>query len=88
MILKLTLKVHWYDQIDKGIKKEEYREIKDYWTSRIWNRRDEITEIEFTDYRRKMRFRCEGISIGQPKPEWTFNPFRTVYVLRLGERIG
>jgi hypothetical protein len=73
--------------IASGIKKEEYREMTKHWTSRIWNHRYEITEIVFTDYRRQMMFRCEGVTIGQPKPEWTFNPNRTVFVLHLGERL-
>lgn len=33
--LKLTLSCEWYDMIELGIKKEEYREIKDYWVGRI-----------------------------------------------------
>lgn len=33
--LDLVLKAKWYDLIDKGIKKEEYREIKDYWCKRL-----------------------------------------------------
>ena len=33
--LKLVLKKKWYDMIVSGIKKEEYREIKPYWTKRL-----------------------------------------------------
>ena len=33
--LKLTLNKQWFDLIEKGIKKEEYREIKQYWIKRI-----------------------------------------------------
>ena len=33
--LNLVLKTKWYDMIENGIKKEEYREIKDYWCKRI-----------------------------------------------------
>lgn len=33
--LDLALKFQWYDMIDSGEKKEEYREIKDYWCKRI-----------------------------------------------------
>lgn len=33
--LKLTLKKKWYDLIKDGTKKEEYREIKQYWISRL-----------------------------------------------------
>lgn len=34
-ILHLTLKKQWYQLIESGIKKEEYREIKDYWENRL-----------------------------------------------------
>lgn len=34
-ILNLTLKAKWYDMIEAGIKKEEYREIKDFWKIRL-----------------------------------------------------
>lgn len=40
--LTLHLKSEWYDMIDAGIKKEEYREIKQYWTKRI-------CKLEYTD---------------------------------------
>lgn len=34
-ILHLVLKKQWYDLIESGIKKEEYREIKPYWIRRL-----------------------------------------------------
>lgn len=34
-VLRLTLKKKWFDMILSGEKKEEYREIKDYWVSRL-----------------------------------------------------
>jgi len=37
-ILYLSLKKKWFDQIADGIKKVEYREVKDYWVSRLFNR--------------------------------------------------
>jgi hypothetical protein len=33
--LHLTLKKKWFDMIASGEKKEEYREIKPYWASRL-----------------------------------------------------
>lgn len=33
--LHLVLKKKWYDMIENGIKKEEYREIKSYWIKRL-----------------------------------------------------
>jgi hypothetical protein len=34
-ILHLTLKKKWFDMILSGEKKEEYREIKQYWVNRL-----------------------------------------------------
>lgn len=39
-VLKLTLSCKWYDMIESGIKKEEYREIKDYWVGRICRKKE------------------------------------------------
>lgn len=33
--LKLTLKKKWYEMIESGEKTAEYRELKDYWCTRI-----------------------------------------------------
>jgi len=34
-VLHLNLKKKWYDMIASGEKKEEYREVKEYWISRL-----------------------------------------------------
>lgn len=34
-MLELPIKKKWFDMIASGEKKEEYREIKQYWTSRF-----------------------------------------------------
>lgn len=34
-VLDLPLKVKWYEMIESGQKKEEYREIKPFWNKRI-----------------------------------------------------
>ncbi len=36
-VLHLTLKKKWFDMIASGEKKEEYRELKDYWCKRFCN---------------------------------------------------
>lgn len=35
-VIHLFLKHKWYDMIERGEKKEEYREIKPYWIGRIF----------------------------------------------------
>lgn len=34
-MLHLPLKAKWYEMIESGVKTEEYREIKPYWTKRF-----------------------------------------------------
>lgn len=48
--LHLTLKRKWFDMIASGEKKEEYRDIKEYWENRLIDRRviDEVDMLEFT----------------------------------------
>ena len=36
-VLHLTLMKKWFDQIQAGTKKVEYREIKPYWTKRLFD---------------------------------------------------
>lgn len=35
-VLHLTLMKRWFDMVDAGTKKDEYREIKDYWFRRFY----------------------------------------------------
>ena len=37
-ILYLTLKRHWFDEIYSGRKKNEYRDMTDYWSKRLLGR--------------------------------------------------
>lgn len=35
--LRLNMKAEWYNMIEQGIKRTEYREIKPYWFKRLTN---------------------------------------------------
>ena len=68
--------------IKSGVKKEEYREIKDYWIKRFKDMSleppfkpfKEFSVIEFKNGYAKdaptMRVEFKGIHIGKPKVEW------------------
>ena len=43
--LYFNLKKEYFDQIKSGVKKEEYREIKPYWTVRLNKKHDSIVII-------------------------------------------
>ena len=86
-ILHLTLKKQWFDMIESGQKKEEYREQKGYWHKRLRGR--EYDAICFRNgYAKdspKMLVELLGIDRGLGIIEWGA-PFReSVYILRLGK---
>lgn len=87
MRISLTLKTRWFDMIESGYKKEEYRDITPHWQKRIGQRMNEITEVYFTNFRKEMVFKVDKITIGTPKRKWTERPDRVCYILHLGERI-
>lgn len=101
MDLKLTITREYFDMILSGIKKEEYREIKPYWTRRFEKLKkkhfqDEIYKpiiknIHFFNgaYFGKdipnFKITLEGFKKGVGRSEWGAIPNKTYYVLELGE---
>jgi hypothetical protein len=102
-ILRMTLKKKWFDMIASGEKKEEYRDIKDHWTSRLLHFKFDGTpyvyphmikwydEIEFINgYRQdspRIRVEFKGLEIGEGKPEWGGEKGKKVFIIKLGELI-
>jgi len=87
-LLTLTLKKKWFDMILAGIKKEEYREIKPYWTKRLFNI---PRAILFTNgYGKKVPsilIECKGLYRSLGIIEWGAPEKIAVYILKLGEII-
>ena len=94
-MLTLPIKKKWFDMILSGEKKEEYREIKPYYTSRfrhIWQ-----GSLIGGKARRKICFRngysrksptfvaTVTLDVGQGKPEWGAEPGKEYYVLKILE---
>lgn len=86
--LYLTLKKQWFDLINNGVKIEEYREIKDYWTKRLENKH--YDEVIFRHGYAKdapvMSFEIRKIEINIGKEEWGAEKNKKYYVIYLGER--
>lgn len=55
-ILHLTLKKKWFDMIASGEKKEEYREIKPYWESRLMEF-DIVSRNSFSSFKNPTGFK-------------------------------
>lgn len=97
-MLTLPIKKKWFDMILSGEKKEEYREIKPYYTTRfnkIFNMDNEIpldltkTEIKFTNgYGNKVPFFIADCHLEKRsgREEWGAEPSKEYYVLVI-ERI-
>lgn len=96
IILHLNLVSKWFELIDSGIKKEEYREIKPFWfnkfhTGKVWikgklyNPQD-VTIVFSNGYaknRRQMRCRLLDLRTGFGKPEWGADPLKPYYILSI-----
>ena len=73
MNLHLVLTYHWFDEIESGRKRVEYREKKSYWIERVWANREQIKTVTFSrGYTSKtITFNVDKIDQGScPYPEW------------------
>lgn len=98
-MLTLPIKKKWFDMILSGEKKEEYREIKPYYTSRLYGRAYEHNVkrgfIKECDTEKEIILRngyssnspsikCKVlITKGYGKEEWGAEPNKMYYVLRI-----
>lgn len=99
-MLYLTLKAKWFDMIEAGIKKEEYREMKDYWIKRLWTSDHEYDPPKVFDAVcfargghfhpsiKQITLKCEGIDIGCGNQDWGAEPGKEYFVIKLGEIIN
>lgn len=93
-MLTLPIKKKWFDMIASGKKKEEYREITEYYITRFENvgllhlfmPTDEIHQIILRNGYSKnsptMKVNVM-LTIGEGKPEWGAEPNKTYYVLHI-----
>jgi len=96
-ILKLTLKKEWFDMILSGEKKEEYREVKEYWMHRL---EDSSTAMFVINYKKfdlvefkngygenvpTMLVECLEINHGYSNPKWCGGIEDFFYVIKLGK---
>jgi len=96
-MLTLPIKKKWFDMIKSGEKKEEYREIKPYYTSRfLFDDTFDGTKTGRTLYSRMELILRNGYSSNSPKikcnvkiekgygkPEWGAEPNKVYYVLKI-----
>lgn len=90
--LHLNLHKKWFDMIASGEKREEYRELSDYWKARMKTvRRDNVKTITFSNGyqrgRRQMVVSLKYISIRTGLNEWGAEEGKIYFVLHLGNII-
>lgn len=80
--LHLILKHKWYDMIASGVKPEEYREIKPYYSERFYNNdyTDVVLHRGYTNT--TIRKKIAGITIGIGNPAWGA-PAKEVFIIKL-----
>jgi hypothetical protein len=89
-ILHLTLKQQWFEQIASGQKREEYREIKPYWSVRLLQKKFDVVQFR-NGYRKNaptIRVELKEIISGLGVLEWGAPLSEQVYILRLGKIVS
>ena len=90
-ILHLTLKKKWFDMINSGVKKEEYREIKPYWKKRLFDENGNFKNYDYIIFKNgysknahSIKVNFMGVTIGNALPEWSDNWQGEVFIIKLG----
>lgn len=86
-MLILSIKKKWFDMIKSGEKKEEYREIKPYWTKRLTNHLP-MWETGIVKFRNgygnnRPTIRCQVVLYrGEGKEEWGAEKRKKILCIR------
>lgn len=92
--LFLILKKEWFEMIEANIKKQEYREVNNYWVSRLLNDLPNAMRFKKFDtvifqlgYSKKRRvvLECKGITIGTGLKKWGALPGKKYFKIHLGK---
>lgn len=84
--LDLVLKHKWYNMVESGEKKEEYREIKPYWDTRLRGKIYGFVKFHKSYTKTTMTFKVKSIKTGIGKPEWGADE-KLRYIITLGNRV-
>lgn len=85
-ILHLTLKKKWFDMIESGVKREEYREMKPYWHKRLNKKYDAIHfRNGYSKDSPSMLVELKGVYSSLGIVEWGAPEKEPVYILKLGK---
>lgn len=81
MTLHLALQCKWYDMIAKGDKREEYRQIKPFWTTRLFSHKYQYVCFHRAYTNTTMTFQIENITVGYGNQNWGAPDYQ-VYIIK------
>lgn len=96
-ILHLTLQKKWFDMIASGEKKEEYREMKNFWEVRLYGNGCKGSPIAFDTVRFKngyakkapiIELEWHGTKVDTGLKVWGAEPYILYFVIVLGKIIS
>lgn len=85
-ILTLTLKRKWFNLIKNGVKLEEYREIKPYWSTRLLGKNYDTIIFKNGYSKNAPIIICEykGLKVGNGNTNWGAENGVKYYVIKIG----
>ena len=86
-VLHLTLEKKWFDMILSGEKKEEYREIKEYWDKRLDHKSYDVVSFR-NGYKKdspRMTVEFHGHGWGSGMCQWGAPENELVHIIKLGK---
>lgn len=86
-ILHLTLKKKWFDMIASGVKREEYREMKPYWNTRLQGKHYEAVRFRngYNQTSPNILIELKKCTTGTGRCEWGAVAGKEVWILKLGK---
>lgn len=82
--------------ICSGVKKEEYRNITDYWTKRLFNKDGSLKQFDVIEFRNgyglnvpSARFEYKGVEVKKPNAGWCPSQWveSEFYAIKIGKQI-
>ena len=91
-ILHLVLKAQWYNLIEQGEKKEEYRDITPYYDKRLRNADGSFKQYDAVCFHygyssKTMTYKVEDVFVGEGVSSWGADPNKKYYVIQLGKKL-
>lgn len=87
--LFIIIKRKYFDQIKAGAKKEEYREMTEYWSNRLIDRNYDniIFQAGYQKESPRLKVKFNGVERKKITHEFFNNETKEVFAIQLGDKI-